>query len=145
MNVQSILAVKGNAVATIASTATLSTAVSSLRDHGVGALVVSDDGSSIAGILSERDVVRSIATNGDNTLDLTVGSAMSGNVITCQPADTIGVLMKAMTDRRIRHLPVLEVDGSIAGIISIGDVVKYRLDELENENSQLHDYIEGRV
>ena len=145
MNVQSILSVKGNAVATIASTATLSDAVSSLRDHGVGALVVSDDRTTIAGILSERDVVRSIATHGDDTLHLTVGSAMSSNVITCQPADTIDVLMKAMTDRRIRHLPVLEADGSMAGIISIGYVVKYRLGELESENSQLHDYIEGRV
>ena len=145
MNVQSILSVKGNAVATIASTATLSDAVGSLRDHGVGALVVCDDGKTIAGILSERDVVRSIAAHGDGTLHLTVGSAMSSNVITCQPADTIDVLMKAMTDRRIRHLPVLEADGSMAGVISIGDVVKYRLGELESENNQLHDYIEGRV
>jgi CBS domain-containing protein len=145
MNVQSILSVKGNAVATIASTATLSDAVASLRDHGVGALVVCDDGKTIAGILSERDVVRSIAMHGDDTLHLTVGSAMSSNVITCQPADTIDVLMKAMTDRRIRHLPVLEADGSMAGVISIGDVVKYRLGELESENDQLHDYIQGRV
>ena len=145
MNVQTILAAKGTAVAKIASTATLSAAVASLRDHGVGALVVSDDGESLDGILSERDVVRSIATHGDHSLDLLVGSAMSGNVITCQPADTIDKLMGMMTDRRIRHLPVLESDGSIAGIISIGDVVKYRLNELEDENSHLYNYIEGRV
>ena len=145
MNVQSILAGKGNAVATITATATLSEAVASLRDHGVGALVVSADGASLDGILSERDVVRSIATHGDDTMDLTVGSAMSGNVITCQLADTIDQLMSLMTERRIRHLPVLESDGAIAGIVSIGDVVKYRLVELEHENSQLHDYIDGRV
>jgi CBS domain-containing protein len=145
MNVQTILAAKGTAVAKIASGATLSAAVASLRDHGVGALVVSDDGQSLDGILSERDVVRSIATHGDDSLDLLVGSAMSGNVITCQPADTIDKLMAMMTDRRIRHLPVLESDGSIAGIISIGDVVKYRLNELEDENSHLHNYIEGRA
>ena len=138
MNVQSILAAKGNAVATITATSTLSEAVASLRDHGVGALVVSADGNSLDGILSERDVVRSIATHGDDTMHLTVGSAMSGNVITCQ-------LMSLMTERRIRHLPVLESDGAIAGIVSIGDVVKYRLVELEHENSQLHDYIDGRV
>ncbi len=145
MNVQSILAAKGTKVATITAEASLSDAVASLRDHGIGALVVSADGSSLDGILSERDVVRSIATHGDDTLDLTVGSAMSGNVITCQPADSIDKLMGMMTDRRIRHLPVLESSGAIAGIISIGDVVKYRLVELESENSQLHSYIDGRV
>jgi len=145
MNVQSILAAKGNAVAKIAATSTLSEAVAALRDHGIGALVVSADGNSIDGILSERDVVRSIASHGDDTMHLTVGSAMSSNVITCAPADSIDTLMEMMTERRIRHLPVLALDGAIAGIISIGDVVKYRLVELENENSQLHDYIDGRV
>ena len=145
MNVQSILAAKGNAVAKIAATSTLSEAVAALRDHGIGALVVSADGNHIDGILSERDVVRSIASHGDDTMHLTVGSAMSSNVITCAPADSIDTLMEMMTERRIRHLPVLALDGAIAGIISIGDVVKYRLVELENENSQLHDYIDGRV
>ena len=144
MNVQSILAAKGNAVATITVTSTLSEAVAALRDHGIGALVVSADGNRIDGILSERDVVRSIASHGDDTMHLTVGSAMSSNVITCAPADSIDTLMEMMTERRIRHLPVLALDGAIAGIISIGDVVKYRLVELENENSQLHDYIDGR-
>ena len=143
MNVQSILAAKGNAVAKIAATSTLSEAVAALRDHGIGALVVSADGNNIDGILSERDVVRSIASHGDDTMHLTVGSAMSSNVITCAPADSIDTLMEMMTERRIRHLPVLALDGAIAGIISIGDVVKYRLVELENENSQLHDYIDG--
>ena len=145
MNVQSILAAKGNAVAKIAATSTLSEAVAALRDHGIGALVVSADGNNIDGILSERDVVRSISSHGDDTMHLTVGSAMSSNVITCAPADSIDTLMEMMTERRIRHLPVLALDGAIAGIISIGDVVKYRLVELENENSQLHDYIDGRV
>ena len=145
MNVQSILAAKGNAVATITATSTLSEAVAALRDHGIGALVVSADGNRIDGILSERDVVRSIASHGDDTMHLTVGSAMSSNVITCAPADSIDTLMEMMTERRIRHLPVLALDGAITGIISIGDVVKYRLVELENENSQLHDYIDGRV
>ena len=145
MNVQSILAAKGTTVATITADTTLSAAVASLRDHGIGALIVSADGSSLDGILSERDVVRSIATHGDDSLDLSVGSAMSSNVITCQPADTIDKLMAMMTDRRIRHLPVVDSNGALAGIISIGDVVKYRLVELESENSQLHDYIDGRV
>jgi CBS domain-containing protein len=145
MNVQSILAAKGTAVATIRSDATLNDAVAALRDHGVGALVVSDDGASIIGILSERDVVRSLAAHGAACLTTAVGAAMSSNVITCQPADTIDRLMVMMTDRRIRHLPVLESDGSIAGIISIGDVVKFRVGELESENENLHNYIQGRA
>ena len=145
MNVQSILAAKGTKVATITAEASLSQAVASLRDHGIGALIVSTDGASLDGILSERDVVRSIASHGDDSLDLLVGSAMSSNVITCRPADTIDKLMAMMTERRIRHLPVVDTNGGIAGIISIGDVVKYRLVELESENSQLHDYIDGRV
>ncbi len=145
MNVQSILAAKGTKVATITAEASLSQAVASLRDHGIGALIVSTDGASLDGILSERDVVRSIASHGDDSLDLLVGSAMSSNVITCRPADTIDKLMAMMTERRIRHLPVVDNNGGIAGIISIGDVVKYRLVELESENSQLHDYIDGRV
>jgi len=145
MNVQSILAAKGAEVATITPDATLSQAVASLRSHGIGALVVSANGTSLDGILSERDVVRSVADNGDDSLGLTVDSAMSSNVITCQPADTIDKLMAMMTERRIRHLPVLESDGIITGIISIGDVVKYRLVELESENSHLHSYIDGRV
>ena len=145
MNVQSIMAAKGTKVATITAEASLSQAVASLRDHGIGALIVSADGASLDGILSERDVVRSIATHGDDTLHLLVGSAMSNNVITCEPADTIDKLMAMMTERRIRHLPVVHPDGTIAGIVSIGDVVKYRLVELEIENSQLHDYIDGRI
>lgn len=145
MNVQSILSTKGGAVATIKSDATLSDAVATLRDHGVGALVVSDDGSTINGILSERDVVRSIAANGAACLDTAVGAAMSANVVTCQPADTVDRLMAMMTDRRIRHVPVLDTDGTMAGIISIGDVVKFRVGELESENTNLHNYIQGRA
>lgn len=145
MNVQSILATKGSAVATIASDVTLGAAVGALRDHGVGALVVSDDGTTINGILSERDVVRSLAAHGQECLDSAVSSAMSSNVITCQPADSVDKLMSMMTDRRIRHLPVLESDGSLAGIISIGDVVKFRVGELESENENLHNYIQGRA
>ena len=145
MNVQSILAAKGNAVATIAADRSLGDAVSALGEHGIGALVVSNDGTHIDGILSERDIVRSIASLSRDSLDTPVSTAMSANVITCQPADTIDKLMAMMTERRIRHLPVIDGSGELAGIISIGDVVKHRLIELEQENSQLHDYIEGRV
>ena len=97
MNVQSILATKCNAVATIKATSTLSEAVVALRNHGVGALVVSADGNTIEGILSERDVVSLIASHGDDTMNLTVGVAMSSNVITCAPADSIDSLIEMMT------------------------------------------------
>ena len=144
MNVQSILAAKGSAVATIEPGATLATATASLRDHGVGALVVSSDGSSIRGILSERDVVRALAAHGGTTLGRTVETAMSKDVITCRPDDSIEELMALMTSRRIRHLPVVDDAGALRGIVSIGDVVKLRLDELEHQNQQLFEYIQGR-
>lgn len=144
MNVKKILARKGTDVVTITPSATLGDATASLRDHGLGALVVSTDGARIDGILSERDVVRALAAHGASTLGRTVSSAMSDEVITCDPMDTVDELMAMMTERRIRHLPVVQ-DGTLAGIISIGDVVKGRLGQLEQENDQLYDYIQGRA
>lgn len=144
MNVQSILTVKGTAVATVRPDATLAEATASLRDHGVGALVVSADGNTIDGILSERDVVRALAAHGGSTLGRDVASAMSANVVVCRADDTVDELMAMMTDRRIRHLPVLDDADQLGGIISIGDVVKARLGELEHENNQLYDYIQAR-
>ena len=145
MNVQSILSNKGTDVATIRSTGSLTDALASLRDHGVGALVVSDDGASIDGIVSERDIVRAVAEDGASTLSRAVSTCMSGDVFTCHPGDTIDALMSLMTSRRIRHLPVVDQNECLAGIISIGDVVKARLGELERENDQLHEYIHGNV
>ena len=145
MNVQAILSRKGTAVATVQPDATLAQATASLRDHGIGALVVSANGRTIDGILSERDVVRALAAHGGSTLGRDVASAMSANVVVCQCEDTVDQLMAMMTDRRIRHLPVLDTHAELAGIISIGDVVKARLGELELENNQLHDYIHGRA
>jgi CBS domain-containing protein len=144
VNVQSILSTKGSAVATIDATSTLAQATASLRDHGVGALVVSSGGGAIEGILSERDVVRALAAHGGGTLGRSVASAMSIDVVTCGAEDTVDELMALMTTRRFRHLPVVDEAGALAGIISIGDVVKHRLGELENENQQLFDYIQGR-
>lgn len=144
MNVQSILSTKGSAVATIDATSTLAQATGSLRDHGVGALVVSSGGGAIEGILSERDVVRALAAHGAGTLGRTISSAMSTDVVTCRADDTVDELMAMMTARRFRHLPVVDDDGKLIGIVSIGDVVKHRLGQLENENQQLFDYIQGR-
>jgi len=144
MNVQTILSVKGTEVATISPSATLAAATEMLRELGFGALVASVDGRSLDGIVSERDIVRALAADGAASLDHEVASCMSSEVFTCSPSDSIDALMSLMTDRRIRHLPVL-ADGALAGMISIGDVVKFRLGELERENDQLHDYIQGNV
>jgi CBS domain-containing protein len=141
VNVQSILGGKGTDVATIAPTASLCEAVQQLVDRGIGALVVSGDGRAISGILSERDVVRTAA--GGTLDDISVGAVMSTDVITCSPGDGVDRLMSLMTERRIRHLPVVDDDGDLAGIVSIGDVVKARLASLEHENEALAQYISG--
>ncbi len=145
MNVQTILSAKGTEVATIAPSATLADATEMLRAKGFGALVVSADGKGLDGIVSERDIVRALAADGVATLERKIASCMSSEVFTCGPSDSIDALMSMMTERRIRHLPVVDGAGALAGMISIGDVVKYRLGELERENDQLHDYIQGNV
>ncbi len=145
MNVQSILGVKGTDVATVSRAASLADAAAQLRDRGIGALVVSDDGVDIDGIVSERDIVRALAAHGAGALGRTVGSAMSTDVVTCRCEDSVHALMASMTERRIRHLPVVTDAEELAGIISIGDVVKARLAELEDENQALFQYIsQGR-
>jgi CBS domain-containing protein len=142
MNVQSIVGGKGSDVATVAQTATLHEAVRALGERRIGALVVSGDGKAIEGIISERDIVRAVGAGADQ-LDARVGSVMSTDVVTCAPGDGVDRLMSLMTERRIRHLPVVDDAGQLAGIVSIGDVVKARLTELEHENQALADYISG--
>ena len=145
MNVQSILGTKGFDVATVGQEASLADAAAVLRDHGVGALVVSNDGHHIDGIVSERDVVRALAAHGAGALGRTVGSVMSTTVVTCVADDSVEDLMSSMTERRIRHLPVVDEQGLLAGIVSIGDVVKARLGQLQVENDALTEYIhQGR-
>jgi CBS domain-containing protein len=129
MNVQSILGAKGTDVATVDQSASLAAAV------------VSDDGAHIDGILSERDIVRALAAHGASALGRTVGSVMSTGVVTCACGDSVEALMASMTDRRIRHLPVVDDERAVIGIVSIGDVVKARLGQLEHENAALTDYI----
>ena len=143
MNVQSIIGSKGTSVATIEQVATLADAIARLGEYGIGALVVSGDGRAIEGIVSERDIVRAAARAGASSFDATVGSVMSTDVITCAPGDGVDRLMSLMTERRIRHLPVVDDQGHLAGIVSIGDVVKARLNELEQENQALSQYISG--
>ena len=144
MQVHHILSIKGDAVATVGPDAAISDAVEQLRERGVGALVVSTDGHHIEGILSERDIVRRLAIDGPNIMELSVRSVMTEEVMTCGGNDDMDVLMRSMTDHRVRHLPVVDEGGVLSGIVSIGDVVKARLSELENENQALFDYIQGR-
>ncbi len=145
MNVQSILGRKGTDVATIRQDASLADAAAELRDRGIGALVVSPDGSTIHGIISERDIVRALANHGATALGRTVASAMSAAVTTCASADALEQLMAQMTEHRIRHVPVVDERGTLGGIISIGDVVKSRLAQLQQDNQALADYLyQGR-
>ena len=126
-------------VVTIGPDATVRDLVAALADHNVGALIVSVDGRSVDGIVSERDVVRALGRD-EGTLDASVRSIMTSQVRTCDLDSEVDHLMKLMTDHRIRHVPVVH-DGRLSGIISIGDVVKSRIGELEFERDQLDQYL----
>ncbi|MBO6781677.1 MAG: CBS domain-containing protein [Alphaproteobacteria bacterium] len=140
MNVDSILRSKGNAVEYVAPDLSVYDVCSRLYEIGVGALVISRDGQRIDGIVSERDVIRLIARSGADVLDRPVSDIMVRDVVTCTRGDDVVALMEVMTDRRIRHLPVVE-DGALVGIVSIGDLVKRRIRESEQEATALREYI----
>lgn len=139
MRISEVVSNKGSAVVTVAPTASVRELVGLLSDSNVGALVVSADGRSVDGIVSERDVVRHLHTT-PGMLDDPVSSIMTANVSTCEPDATLEELARLMTNSRIRHVPVV-VDAQLVGIVSIGDVVKSRISELEFERATLQDYI----
>ena len=140
MRVSTIIQSKGTIVYTIAPDATVADAVARLRDLRIGALVVSGGGGAIDGIVSERDIVHGLAADGTGLLDRKVADLMTVEVVTCAPEDTGRGVLGYMTERRIRHVPVVE-DGRLTGMVSIGDVVKSRLDEIMREAEALRDYI----
>ena len=140
MNVSEILERKGNRVVTVAPEDPVRSVVATLSSNGFGAVIVSPDGSSIEGIVSERDIVRQLGREGERILDQPASSIMTTPVKTCALSDKVDQLMTRMTEHRIRHLPVAE-DGALAGMISIGDVVKWRVTELERDMGHLEDYI----
>ena len=142
MNVHTILRNKGRSVVTIHRDATVERAIAVLRQRGIGALVVSDDGETVSGILSERDIVEALGRHGAELLALSVAEVMTCPVVTCEPEDTAAEMMAEMTNRRIRHFPVIEA-GRLVGIVSIGDLVKSRLDEIEYEAHSLRSFIAG--
>lgn len=140
MNVDAILRNKGRGVITIAPQARIAAAVAMLRRHAIGALVVSSDGTTLEGIVSERDIVVALADRGAAVLQRAVAESMCRKVITCRRDDAIAELAALMTEHRIRHLPVVE-SGALAGIVSIGDVLKHRIDEVEGEASSMREFI----
>ena len=139
MKVADILRVKGSNVITVPPTATLVTLVHLLKLERIGALIVSRDGKTIDGIVSERDVAWGLAEHGADLLNLQVADLMTKSVLTCSPDDTIASIARIMTERRLRHLPV-QLNGELVGVVSIGDVVKHRLEEMQLEANVLRDY-----
>ncbi len=143
IRVSNLLESKGAAVATVTPGATVAEAVAELARLRIGALVVSADGSHIDGIVSERDVVQRLHQLRGGLLDEPVSAIMSTEVETCAPGDDVESLMRTMTERRVRHLPVVE-GGVLCGLVSIGDVVKQRIGELERDRHELLEYIGAR-
>jgi CBS domain-containing protein len=140
MTVKAILSRKGRDVTTIAPTATLSEAVQLLAQQRIGAVVVTGADGRVAGILSERDIVRVLAERGSAVLTENVATVMTRKVLTCNEAETVAAIMERMTTGKFRHLPVTD-QGKLVGVISIGDVVKWRVHEIEGETNALREYI----
>lgn len=143
MRVSDILKTKGSAVKTVEPTATIRALAQAMKLEGVGAMIVKSASGGVAGIISERDLARGLAQYGDDMPALPVTALMTETVITCSPEDTVATVAKVMTQRRIRHLPVL-IDGKLAGVVSIGDVLKHRLDEVQLEANVLRDFALAR-
>ena len=143
MTVQNILNEKGTKVATVRPHETIGTLVHKLKLENIGSVVVSQDGKRVDGIISERDIVRGLAAHGAELLAMRVDKLMIRDVLTCAPEDSVKDVMQTMTTRRVRHLPVVE-KGKMVGVVSIGDVVKDRLQDVEMEARVLRDYITAR-
>ncbi|ANY06818.1 CBS domain-containing protein [Pseudonocardia sp. HH130630-07] len=139
MRIADVLKGKGSAVTTVSPDESVAEVLRHIAEENLGALPVVD-GDRIVGIVSERDVVRRLHAHGEELLRSRVADLMTAEVVTCSPDDAVGDLARIMTERRVRHLPVV-VDGALAGIVSIGDLVKARIDMLEQEREQLESYI----
>jgi CBS domain-containing protein len=140
MSVEHILAIKGRDVVTIEPTRTLAEAARLLAERRIGAVIVGDVFRPVLGILSERDIVRAVAERGAASLDEPVSTLMTSKVVTCSCSAAINEIMEIMTEHKFRHLPVME-GGRLVGIVSIGDVVKHRVAEIEAETRAMRDYI----
>lgn len=138
--ISDVLRSKGSAVATITTDAPVSELLALLAEHNIGSAVVVDGDENLVGIVSERDVVRQVHRQSSALLGTSVAEIMSSDVVTCVPEDDLVTVLRTMTDRRFRHIPVV-VDGRLSGIVSIGDIVKHRIGELEDERAHLHSYL----
>ena len=141
MKIAQILATKGSFVATIRAEASVKHCVDELRRHNIGALVVSEDGRTIDGIVSERDIVRRLAEFSGEVANLKVRDIMTTDVTTCTAEDSVEGLMALMTEHKFRHVPVVDEFGSLLAVVSIGDLVKHRIEELHDERAALISYI----
>ncbi|GAB2969809.1 CBS domain-containing protein [Actinosynnema sp. NPDC050801] len=141
MRIADVLRNKGSAVATVESRASVAELVAALAEHNVGAMVVMGP-EGVTGIVSERDVVRKLNDRGGELLGAPVSEIMTSEVFTCTPRDSVDSLTVLMTEQRIRHVPVVD-DGRLVGIVSIGDVVKSRISQLQEDHDQLTAYIQG--
>ena len=141
MKVSDVLRSKGSEVITIKPDETISGLLALLAEHRIGAVVVSTDGSSVEGIVSERDIVRHLHSSGTSVLEARVSQIMTSEVTTGSADDNIADLAGTMTEQRVRHVPIVDREGKLAAIVSIGDIVKHRLSELQSERDQLRDYI----
>lgn len=141
MRIREVLRRKGDTVVTVRPDAGVADLLELMADRGIGAVVVSEDGTGVTGIVSERDVVRALHEVGVDLLGRPVSSIMTTEVRTCVPDDDLETLARTMTEFRVRHLPVV-VDGRLQGVVSIGDIVKNRIDELQVERDQLVGYIQ---
>ena len=140
MHVERILALKGNDVISVTTNETIGVAANILSENRIGAILVRDDDGFVRGVLSERDIVRGLADLGSRCLETGVVELMTRDVVFCRPEDDIDTIMAIMTDRRIRHLPVMR-ENQLLGIISIGDVVKFRIEEIKSEADAMRQYI----
>jgi CBS domain-containing protein len=139
MTVRAILDSKGRQIQSVEAEVKLSAAITVLAERKIGAVLVMNKGR-IEGILSERDIVRALADHGAGVLDQPVGAVMTRKVVSCRQSDTVAAIMETMTVGKFRHLPVVD-DGRVVGVISIGDIVKWRLGEYEAEQAAMRDYI----
>ncbi|MFQ5784783.1 MAG: CBS domain-containing protein [Alphaproteobacteria bacterium] len=140
MHVSDILGEKGTDVITTGPDETVGATARLLNVKRIGVVMVCDAAGKLSGVISERDIIRAVSVHGERALDMRVREVMTADVVTCKPDDTISDVMKVMTVGRFRHLPVME-DGEIKGVVSIGDVVKHRLEETELESQVLRDYM----
>ncbi|MDD9207875.1 CBS domain-containing protein [Georgenia sp. 10Sc9-8] len=141
MRISEVIRRKGDRVVTVSRGASVADLIEMLVEHRIGAAVVIDASGAVEGIVSERDVVLALRHAGPATREVTVGEIMTADVMTCVPEDDTETLARTMTEKRVRHLPVV-VDGRLAGIVSIGDIVKQRLDELQLERDELVSYVQ---